>query len=147
MSFIIFQDWSLRKQVSEPPCKEFWLNVKALNTESSYLNSRVMMLYCHTMMLYHSVVLLYHNVVLLYFLYGDLDISNIKGKEKIEVMKSHTCSIVTHQSFWVPHSQVYLWVSESLWEAVFSNSHIQPWDLSTIEHLVKRNNISYKALW
>ena len=66
MSFIIVQDWSLRLQISEPPCEEFSLNVKALNAESSYLNSKVMMLYCHTMMLYHSVILSY-------LLYGDLD--------------------------------------------------------------------------
>ena len=57
MSFIIVQDWSLRKQIFEPFYEEFLLNVKALNTELSYLNNRVMMLYCHTMMLYHSAVL------------------------------------------------------------------------------------------
>ena len=70
MSFIIFQDWSLRKQVSEPSCKEFWLNVKTLDAESSYLNSRVMVLYCCTMMLYYSVVLLY-------FLYGGSDTDTV----------------------------------------------------------------------
>ena len=78
MSFIIIQDWSLRKQISEPSCKEFSLNVKVLSAESLYLNSRVMVLYCHTMILYHSVVLLYHNVVLLYFLYGDSDTLELK---------------------------------------------------------------------
>ena len=42
-----------------------------LDTESSYLNSRVMMLYCCTIMLYHSVILLY-------LLYGDFDIRSLK---------------------------------------------------------------------
>ena len=73
MSFIIVQDWSLRKQISEPLCEEFSLDVKVLDTESSYLNSRVMVLYFHTMMLYYSVILLYHSVVLLYLLYSDSD--------------------------------------------------------------------------
>ena len=77
MSFIIVSDWSLRKQVSEPPCEEFSLNVKALDTELSYLNSRVMVLYCHTMVLYYSVILLYHSVVLLYLLYDDSDIDKV----------------------------------------------------------------------
>ena len=66
MSFIIIQDWSLRKQISESLYKEFSLNVKVLDTESSYLNSRVIVLYCHTIILYHSVVLLY-------LLYDDFD--------------------------------------------------------------------------
>ena len=57
MSFIIVQDWSLRKQISEPSYKEFSLNVKALDVESSYLSDRVMMLYYHTMMSYYSIVL------------------------------------------------------------------------------------------
>ena len=57
MSFIIVQDWSLRKQISEPSCKEFSLNVKTLDAESLYLNDKIMMLYCYTMMLYYSVVL------------------------------------------------------------------------------------------
>ena len=59
-------DWSLRKQISEPSCKEFSLNVKVLSTESSYLSDRVMMLYC-------CIIMLYYSVVLLYFLYGGSD--------------------------------------------------------------------------
>ena len=66
MFFIIIQDWSLRKQISEPFYEEFSLNVKALSAESSYLNSKIMVSYCHTMMLYHSVILLY-------LLYDDFD--------------------------------------------------------------------------
>ena len=81
MSFIIVQDWSLRKQISESSCEEFSLNVKVLDAESSYLNSRVMMLYCCTMISYYSVVLSYYSVILLYLLYDDSDNSRAARDE------------------------------------------------------------------
>ena len=98
MSFIIVQDWSLRKQISESSCKEFSLDVKVLGTESSYLNSRVIMLYCHTMMLYHSVILLYHSVVLLYLLYDDPDnVSELCRASYADIM-TKTSVIRSHMS-------------------------------------------------
>ena len=88
-----------------------------LDTELSYLNNRVMMLYYHTMMLYYSVVLLYHSVVLLYLLYGD---SNKNLKKLWLILTRHRTHVELFKPFVIELKSdvISLWVWFTLYSCM-----------------------------